>query len=91
MVERLLSRFPGAPRPVVENAVLAAERSFTGARVRGYLPVLVERAARTTVQLMGFKETRETRDTAGGPPGDRLPPGHVSIETILNAHIGFGD
>jgi len=89
IVERLLARFPGTPRPVIEDAVLAAQRSFAGASVRGYLPVLIERAARTTVQQLGYKETRETRDTAGGPPGDRLPPGHVSMETIFNARLAM--
>ncbi|MDQ0577157.1 three-helix bundle dimerization domain-containing protein [Agromyces albus] len=45
VVDRLDSRFPGAPLTVIKGAVASEQHEYADAAVRGYLPVLIERAA----------------------------------------------
>lgn len=46
VVERLAERFPTVPRPSIEEAVRAEHGALDGGRVRDFVPVLVERAAK---------------------------------------------
>jgi hypothetical protein len=96
VVDRLGSRFPGAPLTVIKDAVAAAQHEYANATMRGYLPFLIERAAREAMLRIGYPEARDTRDTASGRPGPPLPAGHVPMETIFNARVatltgGWGD
>jgi hypothetical protein len=43
---RLVREFPNVPTPLVEAVVQRWVRSFDGARVTLYLPILIERACR---------------------------------------------
>ena len=44
--ERLIRDFVGVPPPLVKEVVQRWVRSFEGARVTVYLPILIERASR---------------------------------------------
>jgi hypothetical protein len=44
--KRLTRDFGGVPVPVIEEVVRRWVRSFAGARVTQYLPILIERASR---------------------------------------------
>lgn len=46
IVERLQARFPHTPRHVIEARVAEARDHFARARVRDFVPVLIEREAR---------------------------------------------
>ncbi|BDV31888.1 three-helix bundle dimerization domain-containing protein [Microbacterium terricola] len=50
VVHRLRERFPDVPEAEVVAAVRAAHASMDDARVRDFVPVLVERAAKTTLK-----------------------------------------
>lgn len=43
---RLAKRFPDRPAAEIDTAVCSQYRRFTEARIRDFIPVLVERAAR---------------------------------------------
>jgi hypothetical protein len=63
---RLTRRFPEVPAQVLEQMVAEEFASFTGARVRHYVPVLVFR--RVGEQLTGLGWT-ERADRVGAAPG----------------------
>ncbi|WP_427135285.1 three-helix bundle dimerization domain-containing protein [Pseudarthrobacter sp. S9] len=46
VVERLAERFPHIPRPSIEQAVREEHQALDGGRIRDYVPVLVEHAAK---------------------------------------------
>ena len=46
VVDRLAERFPGEPRSVIEDVVAHEHSLFDEGRVRDYVPILVERAAK---------------------------------------------
>ncbi|WP_258803069.1 three-helix bundle dimerization domain-containing protein [Pseudarthrobacter sp. NS4] len=46
VVNRLAERFPGEPRSVIEDLVAHEHSLFDESRVRDYIPILVERAAK---------------------------------------------
>lgn len=46
IVERLRERFPEATPAAVDDAVEKARASFTGAKVRDFVPVLIEKEAK---------------------------------------------
>ncbi|MDN4643346.1 three-helix bundle dimerization domain-containing protein [Arthrobacter sp. PsM3] len=46
VVDRLAERFPDISRSSIEEAVREEHRALEGGRVRDYVPVLVEHAAR---------------------------------------------
>ena len=50
LVERLTVRFPQVPARRVEEIVLAAHQSFDGARVRSFIPLLVEHDVRSPLE-----------------------------------------
>jgi hypothetical protein len=49
LVERLIGRYPGIPRATVESAVRDAHTRFDGSPLRDYIPLLVERSAKTAL------------------------------------------
>jgi hypothetical protein len=55
----------GVPAPVVEDVVQRWVRSFEGARVTLYLPILVERASRAELSHLGAQGDRAVGDDAG--------------------------
>ena len=46
VVDRLAAHFPGQPRSVIEDVVAHEHSLFDEGRVRDYIPILVERAAK---------------------------------------------
>ncbi|MGM7774462.1 three-helix bundle dimerization domain-containing protein [Arthrobacter sp. KNU-44] len=46
VVDRLAERFPHVPRLSVEETVREEHQALAGGRIRDYVPVLVEHAAR---------------------------------------------
>jgi hypothetical protein len=66
VVDRLGSRFPGAPLTVIKDAVASAQHEYADAAVRGHLPVLIERAARTALLQIGYRESPDVLDTPSG-------------------------
>lgn len=46
VTERLAKRFPDRPAADIDTAVSSQFRRFTDARIRDFIPVLVERAVR---------------------------------------------
>ncbi|HWU33379.1 MAG TPA: hypothetical protein VN108_10915 [Marmoricola sp.] len=46
VIDRLCRRFPNLAESVVTATVLAIEETFADARIRDYIPLLVEREAR---------------------------------------------
>ncbi|WP_426999073.1 three-helix bundle dimerization domain-containing protein [Pseudarthrobacter sp. N5] len=46
VVDRLAERFPHVPRPSIEQAVREEHKALDGGRIRDYVPVLVEHAAK---------------------------------------------
>lgn len=46
VIERLAERFPHVPRPSIEQAVREEHQALDGGRIRDYVPVLVEHAAK---------------------------------------------
>lgn len=46
VVDRLAERFPRVPRPSIEQAVREEHQALDGGRIRDYVPVLVEHAAK---------------------------------------------
>jgi hypothetical protein len=52
LIERLVVRFPQVPTRRVEETVFSAHQAFAGARVRGFVPLLVEHDV--LIQLKGL-------------------------------------
>jgi len=52
VVVELGQRFPGVPRPVVEQLAADRYRQFDGAPVRDYIPVMVKRGAKESLTAM---------------------------------------
>jgi hypothetical protein len=50
VIERLQARFPQTAEIEIDGAVRDAQRSFERARVRDFVPVLVEREARARIE-----------------------------------------
>jgi hypothetical protein len=46
VVDRLAQRFPHVPRPSIEQTVREEHKALDGGRIRDYVPVLVEHAAK---------------------------------------------
>lgn len=52
LVERLSLRFPHVPRETIESAVQEEHHTFDGRPVRAYVPILVERKAKTRLRTL---------------------------------------
>jgi len=50
VIERLQARFPQTAEIEIDSAVRDARRTFERARVRDFVPVLVEREARARIE-----------------------------------------
>lgn len=46
---RLISRYPNVPPPEIENRVRIIHQRFVGCRIRDFVPLLVEKAARQEI------------------------------------------
>ncbi|MDN3458028.1 MULTISPECIES: three-helix bundle dimerization domain-containing protein [Rhodococcus] len=46
VITRLISRYPNVPPPEIENRVRTIHQRFAGCRIRDFVPLLVEKAAR---------------------------------------------
>ncbi len=46
VIDRLAVHFPDEPRSVIEDVVALEHRRFDDGRIRDYIPILVERAAK---------------------------------------------
>jgi hypothetical protein len=50
VIERLQARFPHTPYEQIVQAVRDAQRTFERAKVRDFVPVLIEREARARIE-----------------------------------------
>ena len=50
VIERLSDRFPTVPPPRIEEVVWAEHRQLDGRPVRNFVPILVEREAKTRLR-----------------------------------------
>jgi hypothetical protein len=50
VIERLQDRFPHTPHSEIETAVHDAQRTFERAKVRDFVPLLIEREARAHIE-----------------------------------------
>ncbi|MFL0565423.1 three-helix bundle dimerization domain-containing protein [Microbacterium sp. 179-I 1D1 NHS] len=50
IVQRLSERFPDTPAPEITQAVSDARRRFDRAKIRDFVPVLIEREARARLE-----------------------------------------
>jgi hypothetical protein len=57
LVDRLQQRFPHVPPPAIRDIVDRACRGFAGARIRDFVPVLVEREALDELRSQGRSAT----------------------------------
>lgn len=53
VIARLAKRFPDRPAAEIDTAVSSQYRRFTDARIRDFIPVLVERAVRDDLSHAG--------------------------------------
>ena len=53
LVERLTSRYPAISKSTVEGVVHDAHARFDGRPLRDYVPLLVERTARSELERLG--------------------------------------
>lgn len=49
VITRLISRYPNVPPPEIENRVRIIHQRFVGCRIRDFVPILVEKAARQEI------------------------------------------
>ncbi|MDV7246751.1 MULTISPECIES: three-helix bundle dimerization domain-containing protein [Rhodococcus] len=50
VIDRLDARYPDVPRESIEQVVLSVHGHFANGKVRDFVPLLVERAAREKIQ-----------------------------------------
>ncbi|GAB5077113.1 hypothetical protein ARTHROSP310_02550 [Arthrobacter sp. AD-310] len=61
IVERLAGRFPGHERSVIEQIVAEEHLVFDGVAVRDYVPILVEKAAKSRLTRAGASSVEAWR------------------------------
>ena len=57
VIDRLSRRFAGTPKDEIADRVHAEFDSFAGSRVRDFIPILVERAARDSLAGADQRQT----------------------------------
>ncbi|MFC9659713.1 three-helix bundle dimerization domain-containing protein [Nocardia sp. NPDC127606] len=64
VIERLIARFPAKSPAAIELLVRRIHERFAGARVRDFVPLLVEKAALHTVGVFPIEVTGEDTHSA---------------------------
>ncbi|MGI9821723.1 three-helix bundle dimerization domain-containing protein [Agromyces sp. Marseille-Q5079] len=59
VVDRLATKYPGVERAEIEKIVAEEHQSFDGHPVRDFVPVLVEKHAKTRVKHLAAHETQD--------------------------------
>ncbi len=67
LIERLVVRFPQFPAGTVEETVSSAHQAFEGARVRVFVPLLVEHDALIQLKELARQADLVARQGAGTP------------------------
>ncbi|OWY81557.1 hypothetical protein B9C99_12735 [Rhodococcus sp. BUPNP1] len=49
VIERLVTRFPSVPPTDIEAAVRTAEKRFADAKIRAYVPLLIEKSVKREI------------------------------------------
>ncbi|MEU8758851.1 three-helix bundle dimerization domain-containing protein [Streptomyces sp. NPDC048659] len=75
LATRLAASYPSLDAAVVEAAVAGAYGHFAGARVTAYLPILVERRSRRTLDVAARAGEGGGGSSDGGPEGEGGPGG----------------
>jgi putative nucleotidyltransferase with HDIG domain len=71
--ERLCEQEP-APSELVRECVQSARSRFAGARIRAFVPILVERAVRSQLRTVAGEPATIGFDLGSGPAHDRVRP-----------------
>ncbi|MFF8375885.1 three-helix bundle dimerization domain-containing protein [Streptomyces sp. NPDC015661] len=74
-VARLGAAYPSLDAVAVETTVRAAYESFRQARVRAYVPILVERRSRRALDAAARTAPGQARDGRADPETGRASPG----------------
>ncbi len=62
VIERLITRYPSVPPPAVELTVRSIHKRFADGRIRAFVPLLVEKAARQEISA-GIADSSFVRTT----------------------------
>ncbi|MER6149765.1 three-helix bundle dimerization domain-containing protein [Streptomyces hirsutus] len=76
-VARLSAAHPSVDAVTVEATVRAAYDSFRQARIRAYVPILVERRSRRVLRAAERTASGQAIDGGAAPEARRAPPGPV--------------
>ena len=86
LIERLVVRFPQVPTRRVEETVSSAHQAFEGARVRGFVPLLVEHDV-----LIQLKDLAGQADLVAKPEQGRLAgPSKQGTAKLSDPFAGVG-
>lgn len=77
LIERLAVRFPQIPARTVEETVSSAHQAFEGARVRGFVPLLVEHDVLIQLKNLAKQADQVVRQAASTP--------HRVIDPVMTA------
>jgi hypothetical protein len=80
IAKRLESQFPHLGDDEVRHAVCRAQESFTDAKVRLYLPLLIERCARESLTRLALRPREMQAEHASGPDSVVSWPADVGNE-----------
>jgi hypothetical protein len=73
LTERLKAAYPFVDPSAVDRTVATAHASFRQAKVRTYVPILVERRVRVLLDAVGHGEVVSVPADVGGPAATRPP------------------
>jgi hypothetical protein len=62
VIRRLITRFPTVPSTDIEHYVRIAHKRFTDCRIRDFVPLLVEKSARSDITELTSENSRNAQE-----------------------------
>ncbi|MDE8647594.1 hypothetical protein PXH69_21705 [Rhodococcus qingshengii] len=62
VITRLITRFPTIPATNIEHCVRIVHKRFTDCRIRDFVPLLVEKSARSDITDLMSENSRNTEE-----------------------------